>query len=135
MAMLAHTRDAVVLTDGALTGHGPRILAANPAFARLTGHAAADLTGTRLSRMAAAATDTEQVADLVTALADGHPTGGTVALRRADGTTAWVEGEAVPVRDSAGTVYQVRAVLRDVTEQVRRQRLLAVAGSRAHELL
>jgi diguanylate cyclase (GGDEF)-like protein/PAS domain S-box-containing protein len=135
VAMLAHTRDAVVLTDGALTGHGPRILAANPAFARLTGHAAADLAGTRLSRMAAAATDTEQVAELVTALADGHPTGGTVALRRADGTTAWVEGEAVPVCDSAGTVYQVRAVLRDVTEQVRRQRLLAVAGSRAHELL
>lgn len=135
LGILEHLDEAIALTDVELHGHGPHIRYANPAFVELTGRSLRAVIGSGLAGLRAGDTDSGELHRLVmAAINDGEPVRRVVHLARADRAALWVELDVAPLADESGTVAQVLLVLRDVTEQVSRQELLAVAGWRAFDL-
>ena len=115
-------KDAAVLTTAEPE---PRIVFANSAFARLTGHSAAALRQRGLRVL-------QRPAEFLVGLAHLHPAIGAngsffmeMTIRRSDGKKLAVEWQATPVMDERGPGRYVFSIVRDVSHQRRERRALA----------
>lgn len=133
LAVLAGLRDAVALVD-VDDGRRARVVYANPAFLELTGHAADTVVGYSPRLLQAAETDHDELERLCALVRTGETARGVVLARCADGSRRWVELDLVPL-EGGGAARRVMGVLRDVTERVRSERLLALTGWQGHDLV
>ena len=113
--IFAAATDAVLVTDADLAAPGPRIVFVNPAFERLTGHAAADLVGRTPRILQGPLTERVPLARLKAACAAGEPFTGRATNYRADGTPFDMEWHVAAVRDPSGRVTHFLSVHRDLT--------------------
>lgn len=147
-ALAGHGAFLQAVLDGApdamlLIGEDHRIVMANAAYARLTGHAVADVVGQpcwRMSRGRGEACPSTLVhCPLVDCRGSGSATRAVMDFTTADGQHVDVEVDAAPVRDSQGR-WQIVEVIRPLQERVRfsqEQRLSAIgllANGVAHEI-
>ena len=119
-ALAQHTTDALASLDGE-----GRILWANRAFERLTGHAVAGVRGQRLTElMGLTDQPMTDAAALHTAIRQGQAFSTVLEVARADGTPYWADIAIGPVTDAAPG--QVRSICthRDITEDRARAALV-----------
>lgn len=129
---LASATSGVVISDA--VQEGMPIIYANPAFERLTGYPAADITGRSCKFVQGVATDPEARAEMGAAIREGRECRVTVLNYRKDGTTYWCEVHLAPVFDRRGRVLQYVGVQNDVTDRVQAERELREERDRAHHL-
>lgn len=130
--MLEHAREALVLLEA--SGEWLRIVYANQAFGELTPQRLRDLANVGLDDVLSSESDPEELIRLRCAVQKGATAHAVLVLADDNGSPRWVEADVAPLERGHGTVRAV-ATLREITEQIRRARLLQVGGSRAHELL
>ncbi|QVL49628.1 MAG: response regulator [Thiocapsa sp.] len=126
--------DAIYVTD--LSGVIEYI---NPAFVRITGIDAEQAIGARSGILASGLTPRERYRELWDTIARGEVWSGRLLNRRRtpDGgsQTYWVQTTIAPFADDGGTlggfVAVQRDITRDVAEEMRREREVAVAEARA----
>ena len=94
------------------------IIYANPAFERLAGYGAADITGRICKFVQGDATDPGARAKMGRAIREGRECQVTVLNYRKDGSTYWCEVHLAPVFDRRGRVVQYVGVQTDVTDRV-----------------
>jgi PAS domain S-box-containing protein len=92
----------------------PRIVFVNAAFTGLTGYSAEEAIG-RPSLLAGPRTDRAMVAELLARVMSGHGVSGETLVYRKDGSEAWMELRAAPIRDLAGRVTHIVTSQREVT--------------------
>lgn len=109
--------DGVVITDAGRADHP--IIYVNPAFERLTGFRASEVTGRNMRFLQA--DDTEQPALQAVRLALSEHKNGVWVIRnyRKDGSMFWNQLTLSPVRDEAGEVTHYIGVQTDISEQKR----------------
>lgn len=107
--VLAHTQDAVVITDAELL-NGPHILFANPMFCRLTGYNQEELIGSTAKTMQPVLHELRQMID------SGQPFGLSAERRRRDGQGYTVEWRVFPVYGAGSSIAYYTVVMRDITE-------------------
>lgn len=107
-----NSSDIISLTD--LDG---TVLYVSPAYERVLGLACHDVVGTRVG-MSPHPEDAAAVDQQFAAAVAGTPGRVTFRSQRCDGTWAWLESHAQPMRDPAtGAVTGVQAATRDVSER------------------
>lgn len=116
--------ETIILTDSAA-----RVVYANPAFARASGYAVADLVGRDLWQFLREAGSTTIHRRLAARLRAGRAWSGEWALRRPDGATYREEVTISPVRDASGLISSFVCVARDVSQVRRIQASLDLAVS------
>jgi diguanylate cyclase (GGDEF)-like protein/PAS domain S-box-containing protein len=124
LALVAErTHNAVVITDAQR-----RIVWANDAFTRVTGHALADAIGQSPGALLQTeGTDPATVARMQAAFAQGRGVRVELLNRGKDGRSYWVDIDIQPLHDASGAVSGFIAVETEITEQVyQRQRLRAL---------
>lgn len=110
--------DGIIITEAEpLDRPGPRILYANEALRRQTGHRPEDLLGKSPRVLQGPGTDPEAIANLGAALRRWEPVTTQLLNYRVDGSTFWNELSIVPVADDTGWYTHWIAVQRDVTER------------------
>lgn len=110
--------DGIIITEAEpLDRPGPRILYANEALRRQTGHRPEDLLGKTPRVLQGPGTDPEAIASLGAALRRWEPVTTQLLNYRTDGSTFWNELSIVPVADDTGWYTHWIAVQRDVTER------------------
>jgi diguanylate cyclase (GGDEF)-like protein/PAS domain S-box-containing protein len=129
---LASATSGVVISDA--VQQGMPIIYANPAFERLTGYGAAEITGRSCKFVQGEATDPHAKAQMGAALREGRECRVTVLNYRKDGTTYWCEVHLAPVFDRRGRVLQYVGVQNDVTDRVEAERELREQRDHAHHL-
>lgn len=129
---LSSATSGVVIAD-ALQGGMP-IIYANPAFERLTGYTAAEITGRDCKFVQGDATDPSAKAAMSAAMREGRECRVTVLNYRKDGTSYWCEVHLSPVFDRRGRVLQYVGVQNDVTARVEAEQQLRGERDRAHHL-
>jgi PAS domain S-box-containing protein len=113
LAAVEQAADAIVVAD--LAG---RIQYANPMFVRDAGVQRDGLIGQAASWLAVAETpDAAATEALWSAIRRGDVWRGELTTRRPNGTLAHAEATAAPVRDVAGAVVGVVAIMRDASSQ------------------
>lgn len=115
--------EGIIITDAA-----QRVLAVNPAFSTITGHPAAAILGTNCNILQGPETDPATRARIAATLASGETFRGRILNYRADGTPFWNQLTIVPLRDAAGATTHFVGIIRDVTEEVRREEELRLAA-------
>jgi len=113
------TSEAVIITTAELSGAGPRVVFANPAYGAITQQRAQDAIGRPLRALLgidAASPDTRRSQER---LAAGEPARGVLQVVRADGERRAVEYRSAPVRGPGGGMEYLAVVMSDVTERVR----------------
>ena len=110
-------RSAVMITEAAPLDHpGPRIVYANEAVVRMTGHARDELLGQTPRILQGADTDRAVLATMRRALETAQPVKLELANYRRDGTPFLVEIDLTPVREH-GAVTHFIAVQTDITNR------------------
>ncbi|MCU0868110.1 MAG: PAS domain S-box protein [Burkholderiales bacterium] len=94
-----------------------RIVYANPAFEKLTGHAADAIAGQSWSLLYGHDTEQPALPGLIAAIAARTAGKGEIRNYRRDGTLFWNDIEVSPVRDDTGTVTHCVLVGDDVTDE------------------
>jgi diguanylate cyclase (GGDEF)-like protein/PAS domain S-box-containing protein len=122
----------VLIAD--VTQEGMPIIYANPAFERLTGYPAAEITGRNCNFVQGEATDPAAAAEMGAAIREGRECRVTVLNYRKDGTTYWCEVHLAPVFSRRGRVLQYVGVQNDVTDRVEGERALRAQRDRARHL-
>lgn len=115
---------SIVLADA--TRPGFPLLYVNPAFERLTGHAAEELISRSCNVLQGAGTSPAARERLAAALRSGRAARETLLNYRADGTPFHNEIALRPLVDGDGRIVQYLGVQTDVTEQVEAVRSLRV---------
>ena len=113
---------------------GMPIIYANPAFERLTGYAAAEITGRDCKFVQGDATDPGAKAEMGAAMREGRECLLTLLNYRKDGTSYWCEVHLSPVFDRRGRVLQYVGVQNDVTARVEAERQLRDERDRARHM-
>ena len=136
-AAVDQAAEAILTTDraGAVTY-------VNPAFTRITGYKAEDVTGARPSFLSEVI-DPLRLAEISTAIGQGEPWEGRLSQHRLDGSIVELDAAIAPLRDTAGAIVGSVVVGRDVSreralelELAQAQRMEAVgrlAGGIAHD--
>ncbi len=119
--------ESVLVTDSDLTGSGPRIVYANPAFARLTGFRPQDVIGRSLFILQADDNDAALLAAMRDRLAANQPWRGTAVNTHADGTALMLEWSIAPFPGISGPATHFVAIPRDVTHRIETERALQAA--------
>jgi diguanylate cyclase (GGDEF)-like protein/PAS domain S-box-containing protein len=122
----------VVIADA--RAPGLPIIYVNPAFERLTGYSAAEITGTNCKFVQGPGTDPGAVQEMGDAIREGRECRVTLLNYRKSGTPFWCEVHLSPVRDSQGNVVEYVGVQNDVSERVRAERRLRQQRDRADHL-
>ena len=122
----------VVIADA--TEPGLPMVYMNPAFERLTGYSASELTGRSCSILQGAGTDRGAVREMGTAIREGRSCRVTVLNFRKDATPFWCEVHLSPVRDSQGRIVQYVGVQNDVSDRVNAEMQLRAERERADHL-
>lgn len=121
-AALDRIVEAVLITDARLDPPGPRIVYANAAFQAITGYGLDELTEATPRILQGPGTDRGELDRLRRALEAGEEATGELVNYRRDGGEILLDWRIGPVRDSRGRVTHFLGVMRDVTEQRRRER-------------
>ncbi|GAB4081225.1 EAL domain-containing protein [Modestobacter muralis] len=103
----------------------------NPAFERLSGHAADAVMGRNCRFLQVPDTDPAAIARLRAAIDAGEEVREVLLNRRADGSTWWNDCHLTPVTDADGRVTQYIGVQTDVTAQVEAERALVTEQERS----
>ncbi|HUZ83594.1 MAG TPA: diguanylate cyclase, partial [Gaiellales bacterium] len=120
---LAATGDGVLIADA--TRPGTPIVYVNPAFERITGHAAANVTGRSPRLLEGPDTDPETRDLLERAVAAGRECSVTVLHYRSDGSTFWDDVSVSPVHDEVGRLVSWVATHRDVSDRLEAERQIS----------
>jgi len=111
-----HAWDGIIITEAEpLDRPGPRILFANDAIHRQTGHGPASLIGQTPRVLQGPETDPAELARLGAALRRWEPVSARLLNYRTDGSTFWNELSIVPVADEIGWYTHWVSVQRDVS--------------------
>jgi diguanylate cyclase (GGDEF)-like protein/PAS domain S-box-containing protein len=129
---LSSATSGVVIADS--TQAGMPIIYANPAFERLTGYAAAEITGRDCKFVQGEGTDPRAKAEMAAAMRDGRECRVTVLNYRKDGSSYWCEVHLSPVLDRRGRILQYVGVQNDVTARVEAEQQLRDERDRARHL-
>jgi diguanylate cyclase (GGDEF)-like protein/PAS domain S-box-containing protein len=129
---LASATSGVLIADA--IQEGMPIIYANPAFERLSGYDAAEITGRSCNFVQGEGTDERAKAEMRTALREGRECRVTVLNYRKDGAAYWCEVHLAPVFDRRGRVVQYIGVQNDVTDRVEAERRLREQRDHAHHL-
>ena len=135
-AAVAHSYNAIVITDANLEDDGPHIEYCNPAFCEMTGYALAELIGRSPRILQGPDTDPQVLARLRACLRSNTPFQGSAINYRKDGTPYHVEWNISPVRGADGIVTHFVSVQQDIStrlEAERDRRLLANALNVAND--
>jgi diguanylate cyclase (GGDEF)-like protein/PAS domain S-box-containing protein len=89
---------------------------ANPAFARITGHVAAEVNGRDIALLFDGEANSADVAEIHAAIAGRREGHATLRCRRRDGSHFWGDLHVAPVSDDKGRATHFVVVLNDVTE-------------------
>lgn len=133
-AVAQQTSNMVLLLDrsGAVTW-------VNPAFERQAGHPGSKVLHRPFSELLATGADAARLSSTVaTALERGVAGRAELRLRRADGSTIWIDHSAAPVRDSDGRIDGLVVVASDITrtrEAAARQAELEASARQARDRL
>jgi PAS domain S-box-containing protein len=111
--------DAVMITAPGAGISACPIVYANPAFTAITGHSRESLQGRHPDLLFGARTDREAMDQLFAELIAGHNAAVEAVNYRADGTEVFLEWNAAPLRNDAGELVNLVAVLRDITQRKR----------------
>ncbi len=111
-AAIEQAGEAIVITDGRA-----RVVFANAAFGRITGHVPAETIGRDARDLGIGPDDPSLAEPWWTAVAAGGTWEGEFPSRRPDGTLYRLEMSVTPVRDDAGTVTAYVAVGWDITDE------------------
>jgi len=109
---IEQTAEAVVITDTVAS-----IQYVNPAFSRLTGYSAGEVTGQTTSILKSGQHKTEFYRNLWATILAGEVWRGEIVNRRKDGTLYAGEMTIAPVRGSAGSITNFIAIQQDVTDR------------------
>lgn len=114
--------NAILIADA--RSEGNPIVYANPAFERITGHPAAEVTGRPWSILLGSEPAAAQPAEVQAALREQREGHAVLRGRRRDGVAFWGDLHVAPVRDIDGSVTHFVGVLNDVTDSHRYQQEL-----------
>jgi len=120
-AVLDQLYNAVIVTEATLDAPGPRIVYANPAFARQTGYPIDELIGQTPRILQGPDTDPMLLRELRRRLDQGLTFEGRTVNYRKDGQPYHVEWNISPVRNQDGEIRFFISVQHDVTELLRAQ--------------
>ncbi|MDE3010618.1 MAG: EAL domain-containing protein [Pseudomonadota bacterium] len=121
----------IVITDCGLPDHPIQYV--NPAFERVTGYAAAEVTGRNPRFLNGGLDDQPELRMIAAAIHEGREAHGVVRNFRKDGREFWNEMHIAPVRDEDGATTHFVGVLNDVTEA--RDRARAMEYQARHDAL
>ncbi|WP_295990564.1 EAL domain-containing protein [Rugamonas sp.] len=113
------TLDAIVITDPATN-----IVAANPAFSKISGYTAQEVIGQPVVMLHAGQVNTATYATMVQSLQNGGHWSGEILARRKNGDTYPGLLSVSSVRDADGHVLNHIAVFMDITERKAEQHLI-----------
>jgi len=116
-AAVEATGEAILITTADLDEPGPRIVFANPAFTRLTGYTAHEVTGRSPRFLQGPQTDRATLDRIGAALSAGEAFQGEALNYRKDGSTYAVEWLITPVRNAHGRITHWVSAQRNVTER------------------
>jgi PAS domain S-box-containing protein len=114
-AVFEATTDSVVVTDADWEGGGPRVIAVNPAFTRLTGYTAEQIVGRSPRVLQGNRSDRRVIERLRGTLRRGLRFQGETYNYRRDGSEFIMEWFIDPIRNSAGIITHYIGFQRDVT--------------------
>ena len=127
-----NANDAVIITEAEpIDEPGPRIIYANQAFARMSGHSVASVIGKTPRMFQGPKTDPETKATIRRALRRWKPVRVEILNYRQDGSEFWVELNIVPVANEHGWYTHWVSVQRDVTERKAVEQELKLARDEA----
>ena len=124
---ITQSTNAILITDADLSGGGPFIVYANPAFCRMSGYQPEQLIGRSPRLLQGPRTDRKMLTELREHLHQGLPFSSSTVNYAADGRPYTVEWSISPVRDADGVVRHFVSVQNDITERI--------AGERERHLL
>ena len=137
-AAVEHTAETIIVTD-----LDSKILYANPAFERLTGYGADEVTGCDIRMLRDGELDPEIYDDIMVWVNSGKSWIGELPLKTKSGELLTAERSIAPIRDDNGVVVNHVTAMRDITEEKHRiqqlehtQRLESLgilAGGIAHD--
>lgn len=113
--------NAVIVTETQMDPPGPRIVYANPAFARQTGYSVEELIGQTPRILQGPRTDPVLLRDLRRRLDRGLSFEGRTVNYRKDGEPYHVEWNISPIRNPAGETRYYVSVQHDVSDIIRAQ--------------
>ncbi|GJE72101.1 HWE histidine kinase domain-containing protein [Methylorubrum podarium] len=116
-AAVEATGEAILITSPDLSGSGPRIEYANPAFTRMTGYEAHEVVGRTPRLLQGPRTDRAVLDRMRAALEAGERFQGEALNYRKDGSAYVVEWLITPVREEDGRISHWVSAQRDVTER------------------
>ncbi len=117
-ASIDRINDMVLITEaGCIDAPGPRIVYANPAFARHTGYGCDEVIGHSPRLLQGPLTDRKALDRMRAAMVRREPVREEIINYTRDGEPFWLELEIVPVADQGGELTHFVAVQRDVTER------------------
>lgn len=96
-----------------------RIIYLNKAFTKITGYAASDIPGEKLSFLQGPETDRDTVSKVRSAIASEQPFLGEILNYRKDGTAFWNQMRISPIRDAEGKATHFVGILSDITDSKR----------------
>jgi PAS domain S-box-containing protein len=117
LAAVEASGEAILITTADLDEPGPRIVYANPAFARLTGYEVREVTGRSPRFLQGPRTERAALDSARTSLTVGEAFQGEALNYRKDGSTYRVEWLITPVRGADGGITHWVSAQRDVTER------------------
>jgi diguanylate cyclase (GGDEF)-like protein/PAS domain S-box-containing protein len=112
--------DIVLITTADLKPPGPKIIYANVAFSRLTGHAAEEVIGKSPRILQGPGTSRATLDRMRTSLERGIPVREKLLNYAKSGAPYWLDIHIVPMRNMHGEVTRFVAIERDVTMDKRR---------------
>jgi PAS domain S-box-containing protein len=113
---IEQTADTVLITD-----REGVIEYVNPAFEKTTGYTEEEVLAQTPRMLKSGKHDVDYYKKLWSTLLHGEPWRATIVNRRKDGEIYWAEQTITPIRDEAGEITHFVSVLKDVTEQRKRQ--------------
>jgi len=124
----ARLRSAVLeqITDGCVIveAQSEKVIYMNTAFTHVTGYAAADIPGCKLSFLQGADTNPDTVSELRAAMAHEQDFIGEILNYKRDGTPFWNLMRISPIRDFGGVVTHYVGILSDITALKRTREIL-----------
>jgi PAS domain S-box-containing protein len=108
--------DAVVITTAHPVGSSSRVVFVNPAFTKMTGYTAEEVTG-KLSILQGSLSDSTRWKKLETGTSQSKSFYLETVATRKDGTQFNMEWQITPLRDEGGKVTHFVSVQRDITER------------------
>lgn len=130
MVLLESMTQSVLITTPDLESPGPKIVYVNKAFEEMTGWSREEVIGKNPRILQGPKTDRSIFYNLKDILSRGDTWEGKTVNYKKDGTEFYMEWSIAPVYDKNGKIYNLLAVQRDITENVRIEKQLEKARKR-----